>query len=134
MNVTKIIENKYIYYLIVFLAILNLCYLIVNNKNGFLFFFIVGFIASCVSKNIVVILFSCIFFTCLFFPPKEREGLKNVEDKPQPNAMPLPAEKKEKNDVITPLDDKAQDLIQHQSHDLQKSYRRYLYVENFEFL
>ena len=82
---SKIFNNKYFLYLMVFLALTNVIgYLMLNNINAIIYFILIGAFTFIFSKNIAFILFIALIFTNLIivnYMKPGKEGLENKEQK-----------------------------------------------------
>jgi len=82
---SKIFNNKYFLYLMVFLALTNVIgYLMLRNINAVIYFILIGFFTSIFSRNIAFILFIALIFTNLIivnYMMPGKEGLQNEEQK-----------------------------------------------------
>ena len=78
----NLLQNKYVLYLVLFIAIANvLGYLAIEDFNSLMVFIAICALASYFSKNMIVILGSAILGTnILYANSRMREGMKN-EDK-----------------------------------------------------
>jgi phosphoglycerol transferase MdoB-like AlkP superfamily enzyme len=81
-TITKLINNKYVFYVVSILAIIHLLgYLTMRNFNAFIFFIIVGLLISQFNQNKVIILLGAIFITNFFVSAQYiKEGLENKSD------------------------------------------------------
>lgn len=87
-NLSKLLQDKYVLYIILFLAITNLVgYLVIQDLNAVIFFLIVGFLTTYFSKNMIVVLLVAMLATNLFRGTKllqanqtVKEGLKNKKE------------------------------------------------------
>jgi hypothetical protein len=56
-SVSKLLENKYVLYVILFLAVTNMLgYMVMGNITPIIFFIIVGYLVSIFSKNMIIVL------------------------------------------------------------------------------
>lgn len=56
-SVSKLLENKYVLYVILFLAVTNMLgYMVMGNITPVIFFIIVGYLVSIFSKNMIIVL------------------------------------------------------------------------------
>lgn len=63
----KLLQNKYVLYVVSFIAIMNLLgYIILQNINAAIFFAVVGFLSSYFTKNMIVILVIAMVSTNLY--------------------------------------------------------------------
>ena len=66
-NYNNILYSRTVLYIFFALSILNLYYLLVNGLTGYIvLFFLVGFLTSCFSKNMIVIMCVALAFTNIF--------------------------------------------------------------------
>ena len=86
-TVNKALTNKYVLYVVLFLAVTNvLGYLAVGNFNSVIFFILLAFLTQYFSKNMTVILLTAMVGTSILyvthnFGLKIQEGLKNRRTK-----------------------------------------------------
>lgn len=86
-TVNKALTNKYVLYVVLFLAVTNvLGYLAVGNFNSVIFFILLAFLTQYFSKNMTVILLTAMVGTSVLyvthnFGLKVQEGLKNRRTK-----------------------------------------------------
>uniref|UniRef100_A0A6C0C653 Uncharacterized protein n=1 Tax=viral metagenome TaxID=1070528 RepID=A0A6C0C653_9ZZZZ len=75
----KLLQNKYVLYLVLFIAITNvLGYLAIGDFNSLMVFIAIGALASHFSKNMIIILGSAILGTNIFYASSRmREGMGN---------------------------------------------------------
>ncbi len=67
-SVNKVLTNKYVLYVVTFLAVTNILgYLAVQNFTSVIFFLLVGFLTQYFSKNMTVILLTAMIATSLLF-------------------------------------------------------------------
>ena len=94
----KILQNKYVLYVVSFIAIMNLFgYILMKNINAAIFFGLVGLLSSYFSKNMIVILTITILTTNLFVISKVNvvEAMSNRR-KEQKKKAELKVDKKQK--------------------------------------
>ncbi len=86
-TVNKALTNKYVLYVVLFLAVTNILgYLAVGNFNSVIFFILLAFLTQYFSKNMTVILLTAMVGTSVLyvthnFGLKVQEGLKNRRTK-----------------------------------------------------
>ena len=75
-SVAKMLENKYVLYFVLFLAVSNILgYMVMGNVTSIVFFVLVAYLVSCFSKNMIVILSVPLIFTSvLMVGAKVKEG------------------------------------------------------------
>ena len=97
-TITKLINNKYVFYVVSILAIIHLLgYLTMRNFNAFIFFIIVGLLISQFNQNKVIILLGAIFITNFFVSAQYiKEGLENKSDAKSSDAKSSDNENKNK--------------------------------------
>ena len=80
-NFIKMLENKYVLYFVLFLAITNLLgYLFLGNINAIVFFILVGFLVGNFSKNMIIILTVPLILTSILMVGKKvSEGMETKE-------------------------------------------------------
>ena len=78
-NTKKLLANKYVLYVILFLAVTNvLGYLMSNDINSVVFFVLVGFLTSYFNKNMTVVLLCAMVSTNFFRVTRSyKEGLES---------------------------------------------------------
>jgi len=89
-SLSKILNNKYFFYFILFLAVTNvLGYIASGNLNAIVFFILIAFLATKFNDNIVIALLIAIVLTNLFLSgqttKKIKEGMTNKPDKNKKN-------------------------------------------------
>jgi hypothetical protein len=87
-SVFKLLENKYVLYFVLFLAVSNLLgYMIVGNMNAVILFILIGGLMTFFSKNMIVVLSVPLILTSvLLVGNRVSEGFESAttdEDKPQ---------------------------------------------------
>ena len=77
----KLLQNKYVLYLVLFIAVTNvLGYLAIEDFNSLMVFIAIGALASHFSKNMIIILGSAILGTNIFYASSRmREGMGRKE-------------------------------------------------------
>ena len=94
-SITKLLENKYVLYIVFFLAVTNvLGYLVMGNYKAAALFILIGFLVSNFNKNMVIILGIPLLLTSIFFTGFMREGVENMDDS-KPEDSKLEADKKD---------------------------------------
>jgi len=79
-NFIKMLENKYVLYFVLFLAIANLLgYLFLGNIHAIVFFILVGFLVGNFSKNMIIILTVPLILTSILMVGKVSEGMETKE-------------------------------------------------------
>jgi len=75
-SVANMLENKYVLYFVLFLAVSNILgYMVMGNITSVIFFILVAYLASCFSKNMIIILSVPLIFTSvLMVGAKVKEG------------------------------------------------------------
>jgi hypothetical protein len=78
-SVSKLLENKYVLYFVLFLAVTNVIgYLLLGNLTAIVFFILIGYLVYNFSKNMIVVLSVPLILTNLFMIGKNvKEGLEN---------------------------------------------------------
>jgi len=100
LDINLLLKNKIVLYVTLFLSITNIFgYLMSSHFDAVIFFFIVGFLVTYFSKNMIVIMLIAMFTTNFLFGAKMvgikmfgsyKEGLENKDTKPQmTGAKPL---------------------------------------------
>ena len=66
-KIEKLLQNKYVLYVVSFIAIMNLLgYIIMKNVNAAIFFSVVGFLSSYFTKNMIIIMIIAMVSTNLY--------------------------------------------------------------------
>ena len=114
MNLPKefgaILSNKYVLYVVAFLAVTNVIgYIAVQDFNSLLFFVLIGYLASYFSKNMTVVLLSALVLTNLLMSTRRiqiREGMtsggSSKEEEKEDGSAPAaasPGEEGESDDI-----------------------------------
>lgn len=119
-EVENILKNKYVLYIVAFLAFTNVIgYLAIQDFNSLLFFVLIGYLTSYFSKNMTVVLLSSLVLTNLLFTTRKmgqnlKEGMTNKKDKKSVAGKKAPSKKKTKQD------DKSEDESEDDSEDETK--------------
>ena len=94
----KLLQNKYVLYLVLFVAVTNvLGYLAIEDFNSLMVFIAICALASHFSKNMIVILGSAILGTnILYASSRMREGFKEGNDEKEEEKKKEEKKKKEK--------------------------------------
>jgi hypothetical protein len=81
-NINSILHNKYVLYVFVFMAVIDLMYFASSgDMRSFFTLIIIGFLTSFFNKNMIVILFLALVFThILKYGTNVSEGLNNMND------------------------------------------------------
>ena len=86
-SVFKLLENKYVLYFVLFLAVSNLLgYMVVGNMNAVILFILIGGLMTFFSKNMIIVLSVPLVLTSvLLVGNRVSEGFESAtdEDKPQ---------------------------------------------------
>ena len=85
-NIKSLLKDKNVLYVIVFIATINLLgFLMIQDLNAVLFMFIVGFLTSYFSKNMIIVLLTALIATNLFatsrslYVKSEKEGFSKKQ-------------------------------------------------------
>ena len=103
-EVENILKNKYVLYIVAFLAFTNVIgYLAIQDFNSLLFFVLIGYLTSYFSKNMTVVLLSSLVLTNLLFTTRKmgqnlKEGMTNKKDKKSVAGKKAPSKKKTKQE------------------------------------
>lgn len=83
-SVNTVLTNKYVLYLLLFLAVTNIVrYIVVGNLNAILLFIIFGLLISYFSKNMIIVLMGTILLTNLFtLHTRKFEGFEQPTNQP----------------------------------------------------
>ena len=106
-TVNKVLTNKYVLYVVLFLAITNvLGYLMVKDFESLALFISLGLITSYFSKNMIIIMGVAMFGTNVVFASNKiregfQEGKSNIENKDEEEGMATlsPASLNEDDDI-----------------------------------
>jgi len=100
--ISKLLINKYVLYIVAFLALINvLGYLMAGNVNIAILFVLIGYIMTFFSKNMVVVLLVPLILVSLFISGKIiKEGFSAAADLAKDAGNP-----KKKNDDLVSEDD-----------------------------
>ena len=81
-SVVKLLENKYVLYFVLFLAVTNILgYMMMGNIKSVIFFILVAYLISNFSKNMIIILaIPLILTSVLMIGQRVKEGLENPKD------------------------------------------------------
>ena len=96
----ELLKNKYVLYLVVFIAFANLLgYVMLHNTDAVVVFLIIGLLTSFFNKNMIIISLSAMIFTNLLVSLRRheyyREGLKNKQSGQKANNSVKNKKKKE---------------------------------------
>lgn len=123
-TISKLLENKYVLYVVLFLAITNLLgYMMMGNVNALVFFILVAFLTSNFSKNMIVVLLTPLVLTSLLMVgAKVKEGLESMGKMTVPEAE---AAKKKVDEAPTSTqeekDKAAKDLLDAKAEETKKA-------------
>jgi hypothetical protein len=100
MNINSILYNRFVLYIFVFMAVINLIFFAsTNDIRSLITLLIVGFLTSFFSKNMIVILFISLVFThILKYGTKINEGMENESEPIVDNSGNSIDIEKQKND------------------------------------
>jgi ABC-type multidrug transport system fused ATPase/permease subunit len=78
---SKMLENKYVLYFVLFLTLINLLgYMILGNFNAIIFFILAAFLTANFSKNMIVVLSIPLILTSVFMVGKAvKEGFEEMK-------------------------------------------------------
>lgn len=81
-SVSKLLENKYVLYIVFFLAVTNVFgYLVTGNYKAIALFVLVGYLVFCFNKNMIVVLLTPLVLTSIFMAGGiMKEGVENMKD------------------------------------------------------
>ena len=81
-SLSKLLENKYVLYIVFFLAVTNVFgYLITQNIKAVGLFILIGYLVYIFNKNMIIVLGVPLIFTALYVSTGAyKEGLENVSD------------------------------------------------------
>ena len=102
---SKMLENKYVLYFVLFLTLINLLgYMMLGNFNAIIFFILEAFLTSNFSKNMIVVLSIPLILTSVFMVGKAvKEGFEEMK--------PIDERIKDINKEIKEKQDKVDELI-----------------------
>lgn len=95
-SVSKLLENKYVLYIVFFLAVTNVFgYMVMGNYKAIALFILIGYLVYCFNKNMIVVLLTPLILTSIFMAGGiMREGIDDTlkkGDKPKGgDATPAP--------------------------------------------
>jgi len=80
-SISKLLENKYVLYIVFFLAVANLFgYMVMGNYKAIALFVLVGYLVYSFNKNMTIVLLVPLILTSLFTSGFIKEGLENASD------------------------------------------------------
>jgi hypothetical protein len=81
-SVSKLLENKYVLYIVFFLAVTNVFgYMVTGNYKAIALFVLVGYLVFCFNKNMIVVLLTPLVLTSIFVAGGIiKEGAENMKD------------------------------------------------------
>jgi hypothetical protein len=81
-SVSKLLENKYVLYIVFFLAVTNVFgYLVTGNYKAIALFVLIGYLVFCFNKNMIVVLLTPLVLTSIFMSSGIiKEGVENMMD------------------------------------------------------
>jgi|LauGreSBDMM110SN_4_FD.fasta_scaffold19418_2 hypothetical protein len=87
--VSKFLTNKYVLYVVAFLAITNVMgYMLMGQFKAVLVFILVGCIMTYFSKNMNIVLLTPLIFTALLVSISKREGFEDAPKSSTPSPIP----------------------------------------------
>ena len=91
-SVVKLLENKYVLYFVLFLAVTNILgYMMMGNIKSVIFFILVAYLISNFSKNMIIILaIPLILTSVLMIGQRVKEGLENPKGKDEKEKLNKP--------------------------------------------
>lgn len=107
-NVNALLKDKYVLYVVLFLAVTNLFgYLMMRNFDSIVFFLVVGFLTSYFSKNMIIIMLVAMLTTNLlgakmFMTKEGLEGMKKEEKEEKDKKKKKHTIKKENLETLNP--------------------------------
>jgi len=107
LNLNSFLKDKNVLYVVLFLSITNIFgYLMLRNFDAIVFFFVVGFLSTYFSKNMIIVMIIAMLSTNLLVGTKllgsYKEGITNM--KPKKDGVAIPMKKKKKNPPIEHMD------------------------------
>ena len=120
-EIENILKNKYVLYIVAFLAFTNVIgYLAIQDFNSLLFFVLIGYLTSYFSKNMTIVLLSSLILTNLLFSTRKmtqnlREGMTNKKNKDKKSVAGKKTPSKKKKE-----DDESEDESEDKSKDETK--------------
>jgi len=80
-SLAKLLENKYVLYIVFFLAVANLFgYMVMGNYKAIALFVLVGYLVHTFNKNMTIVLLVPLILASLFTSGFIKEGLENASD------------------------------------------------------
>lgn len=80
-SLAKLLENKYVLYIVFFLAVANLFgYMVMGNYKAIALFVLVGYLVYTFNKNMTIVLLVPLILASLFTSGFIKEGLENASD------------------------------------------------------
>jgi hypothetical protein len=81
-SISKLLENKYVLYIVFFLAVTNVFgYMVMGNYKAIALFVLVGYLVFCFNKNMIVVLLTSLVLTSVFMAGGIiKEGAQNMKD------------------------------------------------------
>jgi hypothetical protein len=80
-SLAKLLENKYVLYIVFFLAVANLFgYMVMGNYKAIALFVLVGYLVYNFNKNMTIVLLIPLILASLFTSGFIKEGLENASD------------------------------------------------------
>jgi hypothetical protein len=119
-SISKILENKYVLYIVFFLAVTNVFgYIVMRNLKAVGMFILVGYLVYCFNKNMIIVLGVPLIFTSLFVSSGVmREG---VDDTLTPeNKMKM----KETKHAVTPSPDQKTQMKKEIKKEIKKEVKK----------
>jgi hypothetical protein len=99
-SISKLLENKYVLYIVFFLAVTNVFgYMVMGNYKAIALFILVGYLVHCFNKNMIIVLLTPLVLTSIFMAGGiMKEGAQNMkaEDKTT-EVKPIPIEPAKKS-------------------------------------
>lgn len=106
-SIKNLLENKYVLYIVFFLAVTNLFgYMVMGNYKAIAMFVLVGYLVYVLNKNMIVVLLVPLILTSLFTSGFIREGMDNPMPPPMDaSGNPIPPPKDANGNPMPPPKD-----------------------------
>jgi len=123
-NLNAMLKNKIVLYLVFFIAVSNVFgYLMINEYDAIMLFFLVGFLTSYFSKNMIIVMATAIIATNTFIGSKKVAGIslfESFDSKKTPEERAEMMKKLKKNAIQKTRED-AEEKLKSISEDLKKA-------------
>ena len=105
-SVVKLLENKYVLYFVLFLAVTNILgYMMMGNIKSVIFFILVAYLISNFSKNMIIILaIPLILTSVLMIGQRVKEGMETKTDEKEKEKVDTKSVKKMEATITPPVE------------------------------